>query len=38
MTAIAVVPALVLFVARLSGAGRASFARTTPRSSPRPTT
>jgi methionine sulfoxide reductase heme-binding subunit len=38
MTAIAVVPALVLFVARLSGAGRGSFARTTPRSSLRPTT
>jgi len=38
MTAIAVVPALVLFVARLTGAGRGSFARTTPRSSPRPTT
>jgi methionine sulfoxide reductase heme-binding subunit len=38
MTAIAVLPALVLFVARLGGAGRGSFSRTTPRSSPRPTT
>ncbi len=38
MTAIAVLPAVVLFVARLSGAGRGSFSRTTPRSSPRRTT
>src|SRR4051812_24348328 len=38
MTAVAVVPALVLFVARLGGAGRGSSSRTIPRSSPRPTT
>jgi len=38
MTAIAVLPALVLFVARLGGAGRGSSSRTIPRSSPRPTT
>lgn len=38
MTAIAVAPALVLLATRLSGVGRDSFARTTPRSSPRPTT
>ena len=38
MTAIVVLPALVLFAARLGGAGRGSFSRTTPRSSPRPTT
>jgi sulfoxide reductase heme-binding subunit YedZ len=38
MTAIVVVPAAVLFVARASGLGRASSVRTTPRSSPRPTT
>jgi sulfoxide reductase heme-binding subunit YedZ len=38
MTAIVVVPAAVLFIARASGLGRASSVRTTPRSSPRPTT
>jgi sulfoxide reductase heme-binding subunit YedZ len=38
MTAIAVVPALVLFAARVTGLGRQSSVRTTPRSSPRPTT
>src|SRR4051794_14511421 len=38
MTAVAVVPALVLFVVRLSGFGRGSSSRTTPRSSPMPTT
>jgi sulfoxide reductase heme-binding subunit YedZ len=38
MTAIVVLPALVLFVARLSGAGRGSSSRTIRRSSPRPTT
>jgi methionine sulfoxide reductase heme-binding subunit len=38
MTAIAVLPALVLLVARFSGAGRRSSSRTMPRSSPRPTT
>jgi methionine sulfoxide reductase heme-binding subunit len=38
MTAIAVLPALVLFVARLGGAGRGSSSRRIPRSSPRPTT
>ena len=38
MTAIVVVPALGLFIARASGFGRRSSVRTTPRSSPRPTT
>jgi methionine sulfoxide reductase heme-binding subunit len=38
MTAIAVVPALVLLIARLSGARPESSSRTTPRSSPRLTT